>query len=137
MSDSVSNIDIFYASAALIFTELYKNVPVPITLNYAYLSSIIFQDESTSTREKITEVFINTVTWLKKSGYIWLDSESEQDVYGALLSPKGLEVLSITPDSQHTAETIGEKLVALEKGNSQEDRAALVKFAISEGTKTL
>lgn len=136
MDNSIQNIDIFNASAALILGELYKNIPVPIALNYQYLSSRLFKDDAIP-QEKIIEVFINTVTWLKKSGFIWLDAEGEIDVHGALLSPKGLEVLSIITESSNTNESIGERLVAMENEHTNEDRAALVNVAITAGSKLL
>lgn len=137
MDSSLKNIDLFNASAALIFGELYRNIPVPITLNYQNLSSRLFPDDKPASREKNIEVFINTVTWLRKSGYIWLDAEGELDVYGALLSPKGLEVLSIIPDSSDKGETIGDQLSSPEANNSREHRAMLVKTAISAGSQLL
>ena len=80
MDNSLKNIDLFNASAALIFAELYSNIPVPTTLNYQNLSSRIFSNDETISQQKNIEVFINTVTWLRKSGYIWLDAEGELDV---------------------------------------------------------
>ena len=137
MDSSLKNIDLFNASAALIFAELYSSIPVPITLNYQNLSSRIFSNEKTISQEKNIEVFINTVTWLRKSGYIWLDAESELDVYGALLSPKGLEVLSIIPESSNNGETIGDQLSSSETNNKDEYRATLVKIAITAGSQLL
>ena len=137
MDSSLKNIDLFNASAALIFAELYSNIPVPITLNYQNLSSRIFSNEQTISQEKNIEVFINTVTWLRKSGYIWLDAESELDVYGALLSPKGLEVLTIIPESSNNGETIGDQLSSPETNNKNEYRATLVKIAITAGSQLL
>ena len=135
MSKKIQNIDIFNASAALIFSELYKNIPVPTALNYQNLSSQIFKDNETISQDKIISVFINTVTWLKKSGFIWLDSEGELDVYGALLSPKGLEVLSIIPDASITGETIGNQLTSLPAENAE--TADLIQIAITAGSKLL
>ena len=135
MSKTIQNIDIFNASAALIFSELYKNIPVPTALNYQNLSSQIFKNNETISQEKIISVFINTVTWLKKSGFIWLDSEGELDVYGALLSPKGLEVLSIIPDTSITSETIGNQLTSLPAENAE--TADLIQIAITAGSKLL
>ena len=137
MDSSLKNIDLFNASAALIFAELYSSIPVPITLNYQNLSSRIFSNEKTISQEKNIEVFINTVTWLRKSGYIWLDAESELDVYGALLSPKGLEVLTIIPESSNNGETIGDQLSSSETNNKDEYRATLVKIAITAGSQLL
>ena len=137
MNSSLKNIDLFNASAALIFAELYSNIPVPITLNYQNLSSRLFLNDETISQEKNIEVFINTVTWLRKSGYIWLDAEGELDVYGALLSPKGLEVLTIIPQSSNNGETIGDQLSSSETNNTHEDRATLVKIAISAGGQLL
>ena len=135
MSKTIQNIDIFNASAALIFSELYKNIPVPTSLNYQNLSSQIFKDNETISQDKIISVFINTVTWLKKSGFIWLDSEGELDVYGALLSPKGLEVLSIIPDTSISGETIGNQLTSLPAENAE--TADLIQIAITAGSKLL
>lgn len=137
MDSSLKNIDLFNASAALIFAELYSNIPVPITLNYQNLSSRVFSNKKTISQEKNIEVFINTVTWLRKSGYIWLDAESELDVYGALLSPKGLEVLTIIPESSNNGETIGDELSSPETNNKDEYRATLVKIAITAGSQLL
>jgi len=132
---SIQNIDIFNASAALIFSELYKNIPVPITLNYQNLSSQIHKDNDTVSQEIIIAVFINTVTWLKKSGFIWLDAEGELDVYGALLSPKGLEVLSIIPEISIDGEPIGKQLTSLQSESTNTDIAALIQIAITAGSK--
>ena len=137
MDSSLKNVDLFNASAALIFAELYSNIPVPITLNYQNLCSRIFSNKNTISQEKNIEVFINTVTWLRKSGYIWLDAESELDVYGALLSPKGLEVLTIIPESSNNGETIGDQLSSSETNNKDEYRATLVKIAITAGSQLL
>jgi len=137
MDNSIHNIDIFNASAALIFGELYKNVPVPTTLNYQKLSLKILEENNAASPSTVLEVFINTVTWLKKSGFVWLDSEGELDVYGALLSPKGLEVLSIIPESSIVGEAIGITLSNSEMVLTNEEKAALVKIAISAGNPLL
>ena len=133
MDKSIQNIDIFNASAALIFSELYKNIPVPITLNYQNLSSQIYKENDAVPQDKIIAVLINTVTWLKKSGFIWLDAEGELDVYGALLSPKGLEVLSIIPETAIDAEPIGKQLASLPSESTE--LAALIQIAITAGSK--
>ena len=133
MDKSIQNIDIFNASAALIFSELYKNIPVPITLNYQNLSSQIYNENDAVSQDNIIAVFINTVTWIKKSGFIWLDAEGELDVYGALLSPKGLEVLSIIPETAIDGEPIGEQLSS--QPSESKEIASLIQIAITAGSK--
>ena len=133
MDKSIQNIDIFNASAALIFSELYKNIQVPITLNYQNLSSQIYNENDAVSQDNIIAVFINTVTWLKKSGFIWLDAEGELDVYGALLSPKGLEVLSIIPETAIDGEPIGEQLSS--QPPESKEIASLIQIAITAGSK--
>ena len=135
MTTPINNIDLFNASAAIIFSELYKNVPVPTALNYSQLSSSIIDDSDELSRANALVVFINTITWLKKSGFIWLDSEGELDAFGALLSPKGLEVLSIVPDSPDQSITIGARLTTHITSGDTEELATLVTIAISAGIK--
>ena len=136
MNTSDSNIRIFNESAALIFSELYKNFPVPISLNYITLSNTLDNIEDTIDRHKILDVLINTVAWLKNSGYIWLDSESEVEVYGVVLSPKGLEVLKILPQASAGDKlTIGERLIQLKDNCSNEEKEALIQTALTEGCK--
>lgn len=135
MGTSANNIELFNESAALIFCELYKSVPVPTTLNYSNLSASILKDDDSVSREQKLEVFINTVTWLKNSGFIWLDAEGEQDVFGALLSPKGLEVLSIIPDSSKDARTIGAQLMDSEEQSTKDKREELINIILKAGSK--
>lgn len=137
MAAPINNIDLFNASTALILSTLYKNVPVPTTLNYSNLSSSIFIDTGSATPEKKLDVFINTVTWLKKSGFIWLDTEGEQDVFGALLSPKGLQALSIIPDDSADNKTIGSLLSEAEENNTLEKISTLINTVLKAGSGIL
>ena len=132
---SVHNIDIFNESTALIFSELYKNFPVPVYLNYESLTKKLFKDHDSVTRENNLDVLINTISWLKTSGYIWLDSESEMEVYGVVLSQKGLEVLKIIPTPSKNNSSIGEILAEIHGQTTHEERAKLINLAISEGSK--
>jgi len=136
-NNAANNIDIFNESAALIFSELYKSFPVPLYLQYENMTKQLFKDDDTIDRNNHLEVFINTIAWLKTSGYIWLDSESEMEVYGVVLSQKGLEVLKITPDSSNDNISIGDRLAETNGECAAEEKSALIKQAITFGSKIL
>lgn len=137
MNKSPGNIELFNESAALIFAELYKNFPVPVCLHYNNLATILCKHDANINQEECLEVLINTVAWLKKSDYIWLDSESELEVFGVVLNPRGYEVLKISPDSSTESTTIGERLINTNNASTKDERAALIKCALTEGYKTL
>lgn len=135
MKTSIKNVEIFNESVALIFAELYENFPVPTSLNYTKLASRLFKDDETVDADTILDVFINTITWLKNSGYIWLSSESELEVFGATLNPKGLEVLKIIVQHTESGSSIGERLVDTINQSTREERSELIKTALTEGIK--
>lgn len=132
MHNRTNNITIFNASVALILSELYKNFPVPVCLTYQTLADTLCE-QSDVDRNDVISVTINTISWLKKSGYIWLDSESEREVFGVVLNPKGLEVLKITPDTDEDNRTIGERLTDPDKTYALDEREKLISLALSEG----
>ena len=132
MESTTNNIETFNQSAALIFSELYKIFPVPTSLTYQALAKRLCNEINTDTNDTIN-IFINTLSWLKKSGYIWLDSESELEAYGVVLNPKGLEVLKIIPTTDEDSRSIGERLTDVNKIISQQEKGALINLALSSG----
>ena len=132
MKSESDNIAIFNESVALIFCELYKNFPVPTSLTYQALANNLCKDEDAD-RNQVISIYINTLSWLKKSGYIWLDSESELEAYGVVLNPKGLEVLKIIPTTDEDVRSIGERLTDTNKICSPPERATLISLALSSG----
>lgn len=130
MKKQLTNIDLFNQSAALIFSELYHNFPVPISLTYQALAKRLCKDDTTDTNDVIN-IFINTLSWLKRSNYIWLDSESEMEAYGVVLNPKGLEALKITPASDEDSRSIGERLTDTNTPASQQEKTTLINLALS------
>ena len=132
MGSETDNIAVFNESVALIFCELYKNFPVPTSLTYPALANSLCKEEDVDPHQVIN-ILINTLSWLKKSGYIWLDSESELEAYGVVLNPKGLEVLKIIPATDEDNRSIGERLTDTNNTCSQQDRASLISLALSSG----
>ena len=132
MKSKTNNIETFNESAALIFSQLYDNFPVPVCLTYQTLANTLCTEENIDPNHVI-DVFINTLSWLKKSGYIWLDSESEREAYGVVLNPKGLEVLKIIPTTDEDNRSIGERLSDKDKPCTQQEKTALINLALSNG----
>ena len=133
-----TNIETFNESVAIIFGELYKSFPIPIGLSYNDLAITLFKDDDEAIdHEQNLDVVENTILWLKNSGYIWYDTTSEMQVYGAVLSPKGLEVLKVVPTSLTEDSSIGESLISFTKEGTKETRASLIALALTEGYKLL
>lgn len=133
-----TNIETFNESVAIIFEELYKSFPIPIGLSYNDLAITLFKDDDEPIdHEQNLDVVENTILWLKNSGYIWYDTTSEMQVYAAVLSPKGLEILKVIPTSLTEDSTIGESLINFAKDGTKETRASLIALALTEGYKLL
>lgn len=133
-----ANIEVFNESVALVFGELYKSFPVPVGLSYNDLAITLFKDDGDVVEyEKVLDVFESTVLWLKDAGYIWFDTTSEMQVFGAVLSPKGLEILKVVPTSLTEGSTIGDSLINFANEGSKEIRASLITLALTEGYKLL
>lgn len=85
-------------------------------------------------------VFEKTASWLVEAGYIWAEEVRESTLNGAILSPKGLEVLKATPESLSSGETLGERMSELVKAGSYSllskvvDKALSIGVAIATGT---
>jgi len=137
LGSSTDNIDIFNDAAALVFSELYSSFPVPVCLNYGSLATKLCDTDQTIAQAQGLIVLINTVAWLRKSGYIWLDSESELEVFGVVLNPRGLEILKLRPDAPEDDTTIGERLADTGNVTTREERAALIRLALTEGCRML
>ena len=98
----------------------------------------LFKDDDEAVAHEINlDVFESTTRWLCDSGYIWIDTQGESSAHGVVLSPKGLEVLKLVPESLKDNVTIGDKLLSIVKGGSIEARASLIGLALTEGSKLL
>ena len=138
MENSDNNIEIFNESVAIIFEELYRNFPIPISLNYNDLAIKLFKVEGEiEDHTQNIVVLESTVKWLKNSGYIWFGMIGDAKVDGAVLSPKGLEVLKVVPDSLSEKISIGDRLLGFAKNSTREVRVSLIKIALTEGYKIL
>ncbi|HGX8811798.1 TPA: hypothetical protein ACJINV_005080, partial [Escherichia coli] len=81
------NIERFNEIVGEIFGRLYESFPVKIDIKAV---DIVRQNELT--------FFLDTVDWLKNSGYL-IGARSSGGIHNAVLTAKGLEVLNATPGS--------------------------------------
>lgn len=139
----MSHIESFNRCAALIFSELYGSFPFRKQISLDSLPEGIFNDISEEDYNGAFErlvTFQQTAKWLVEAGYIWAESVAESTVHGAVLSPKGLEVLKAMPDSISTEDTLGERLQGLVAKGSYSllskvvDKALSIGVAIATGT---
>lgn len=139
----MSNIESFNRCAALIFAELYRSFPFRKEISLDSLPEGIFDDipeeDFKGAFDRIM-VFEKTGNWLVEAGYIWAEQVTESTIFGAILSPKGLEVLKAMPDSISMEQTLGERMVELVQKGSYSllskvtDKALSIGVAIATGT---
>ena len=141
----MSNIESFNRCAALIFAELYRSFPFRKGISLDSLPEGIFDDISEEDRKGAFDrlmVLNETGKWLVDAGYIWAEKVVEHTIHGAILSPKGLEVLKSMPTSISTEQTLGERMGELVKKGSYSllskvvDKALSIGVAIATGTAT-
>ena len=111
----MNNIDEFNHYVALIMGDLYASFPVKKDIE---LSSY------PSNRDDFDEAFdsmiiaTSTAQFLCEEGLIKCDEINQQCVINAILSTKGLSVLSKVPISVKNKQTIGEKLTTISKATT-------------------
>lgn len=139
----MSHIESFNRCAALIFSELYRAFPFRKQISSSSLPKGIFDDVSEEDFDGAFErlmVFQKTADWLVQAGYIWAEEVSQSTVNGAILSPKGLEMLKAMPDSLSPNQSLGERMGELVKKGSYSllskvvDKALSIGVAIATGT---
>ncbi|HAG3149662.1 TPA: hypothetical protein G8O65_003923 [Salmonella enterica] len=84
---TTKNIERFNEIVGEIFGRLYESFPVKIDIKAI---DIVRQNE--------LAFFLDTVDWLKNSGYL-IGVRSSGGIHNAVLTAKGLEVLNATPGS--------------------------------------
>jgi len=113
------NVEFFNRCVASVFSELYGAFPVPTDLHFNDLAIELWDDETddgVSYLDKY-EVYAQSVSWLERAGYIWLNKWCHHEAYGVVLSPKGLEALKVPESLKKPSETLGAQIrQALEKG---------------------
>jgi hypothetical protein len=139
----MSHIESFNRCAALIFAELYRSFPFRKQISSSSLPKGIFDDIEEDDYDGAFErlmVFEKTAKWLVEADYIWVEEVGKSSINGAILSPKGLEVLKAMPSSLSPEQSLGERMEALLKAGSYSllskvvDRALSIGVAIATGT---
>ncbi len=139
----MNHIESFNRCAALIFDELYRSFPIRKQISSNSLPEGIFSDLSDedyveAVKRKI--IFERTGKWLVEADYIWAERVTESTIFGAVLSPKGLEVLKASPDSISTEHSLGERMGELVQQGSYSllskvvDKVLSIGVAIATGT---
>lgn len=98
-----NNIDRFDEIAGRVFADLYNSFPQPRLLN---LNEYANDDdphpnnlEEWAHKEAQCDFTADSITWLKNAGFITSGNRSGNYVSNAVLTPKGLECLKLTPNS--------------------------------------
>ena len=133
------NIEKFNFLVGILFARLYETFPLQEKIHFMELN------------EKYNFSFANdcsfeycAVEWLEKSGYIWIYDKQNTSVV-ANLTPKGLELLKLVPDSiisnEDESKNSGDILKSMLKDGATEVVKAnvlkLSNYLISEGSRLL
>ncbi|EGR0930211.1 TPA: hypothetical protein RQJ47_004549 [Vibrio vulnificus] len=158
----MSNLAVFEAQTAEIFSLLYESFPVKIDVyrhqvskglkpidsfgdELDFPSSVGYFDDyyasfdvfsQSDEYQKEYQVFSATMDWLSSSGYIAFGSLVSYDYYeDVVLTAKGLEVLKCTPSCIDGSLSLGEKLKEETLSSGSDVARDLVKQALREGLK--
>jgi superfamily I DNA/RNA helicase len=105
-----ANISEFNTITGLVFTQLYKEFPVPVNLDRAAIESAMNVASSSShvlqSGKSFTEVFVHSLNWLSKEGYV--RSAGPLPHQQVTLTIQGLATLNAIPQGLST--TIGSTL---------------------------
>lgn len=135
------NIDKFNAYAAKVLAALYESFPVPRHLwPGAFIEGgdeAVYDPAGHTGTELMPDAkfFRSTVQWLLDAGYIQCGQIYETDHADCVLTAKGLEVLSSTPDSLKNAPSLGDSLVSAVKQSAKDGLQVAIREVISMGVK--
>jgi hypothetical protein len=132
----MSHIESFNRCAALIFAELYHLFPFRKQISSSSLPEGVFEDIEEDDHVgafKRLMVFEKTAKWLVEADYIWAEEVIESGLNGAILSPKGLEVLKAMPSSLSPEQSLGGRMEELVKAGSYSLLSKVVDKALSIG----
>lgn len=101
---SRSNIDRFDEIVGRVFADLYESFPVPLNLrveNYLQRDTEPEPDpfDGALRYMKEEEIIESTIRWLANAGFLTSGKLIGGSFTHAILTPKGLECLKLTPDS--------------------------------------
>ncbi|RRV28600.1 hypothetical protein EGJ23_04255 [Pseudomonas sp. o96-267] len=137
---TASNIELFDVLTGRILAKLYQHFPVDVPLeawDYRDLFSGPPMEDGWLDADD-SAFFQSTVLWLGSAGYLEHGSATNNgDVYGCVLTAKGLEVLKALPASLQAGPTLGDQLVDASKGGAKEVLRGVASEALSLGARML
>ena len=127
------NIDLFNTFASIYFDMLYKNFPIPITIDVGNIAKELCKIQSTD-KDRCEKVGRYTLEWLYKSGFIEYSQSKFINFSNCILTTQGLNALNATPSSIDNEKSIGKEIVDAVKEKSIDSaitfaQSALVAFA--------
>lgn len=128
----MSNLDLFNEISGKIFSECYKNFPVPVHFRQKDFFPEIDENDT-------YDPFYFTLMWLKEYGYItfWEPGLPATEFLQTQLTEKALMVLNSVPSSLTSSNTLGQKLIVLAKDGSKEGFREIVRQIISLGCSSI
>ncbi|EKF9663318.1 hypothetical protein O1C66_003600 [Vibrio cholerae] len=144
---SMNNIDKFDEVVARLFADLYKSFPRKVEVNafkFLGLPEInIRLDENLSEQQEANcveaDFVLDTIYWLIKSGFVYGEVEYDDNFlsitkrgYDLTLTPKGLELLKLVPESIDSNESLGDKLICVLENGAKDAGGRLVSEALTK-----
>jgi hypothetical protein len=134
-----SNIETFDKSVASVLNELYQKFPEPAHLVFNDLIFELWDDDSDDEKSyfKKHSIYAYTVSWLERSGFIWLVNTDAHEAHEVVLTPKGLELLKMPSSLERPSESFGDQIrEALDK-DAKDTAAGLVSKALTASISLL
>jgi len=135
----MNNIELFNLSVAETLAACYEEFPQKINFSSIDITDKVLgyypEKNEGEYAEIIFPVATGTIQWLGQAGYLWIANQEQHEFLGVTLSPKGLELLNLIPDSISKKESIGSLLTGGLKSVGKESALALIKTVLSEGVK--
>ncbi|ASG87599.1 hypothetical protein [Salmonella enterica] len=132
---SQKNIDRFDEIAGRVFADLYSTFPQPRLLKLVeYVKEEPPQPnfiDNWAKREAGCNFAADTVAWLKEAGFITAGKRTDNGIPNAILTPKGLECLKLTPNS--LTASAGKQLSEAAKNGSIELLKGITNQVLSVG----
>jgi hypothetical protein len=119
----MNNVDHFNDVCARTFATLFEAFPQPLDLDYLKVAEL---DADGGADEAEVAFIQDTLQWLHSAGYIWVQNFNTYGAQKAVLSPKGLEALKVTPETADTSKPIGERIAELVRGGAAESARQLM-----------
>lgn len=135
----MANIDLFDEFAAKAFAKLYEEFPRKIYLDAREFSGDSAEDDfgrildERGEPSKRFELAKATIEWLIANGYISSSAIHDWGARESVLTPSGLQVLNVAPDSLTPNVTLGEKIVRNVRSGSWALAKEAAKTAIKVG----